>query len=375
MALKNVNRRDADPDLVAINTIRTLSMDAVQVAHSGHPGTPMALAPLVYTLWQRILRFDPDDPSWKDRDRFVLSAGHASMLLYSILFLCGVKAPRRDGPPGEALAVPLEEIRRFRQIDSLTPGHPESGLTAGVETTTGPLGQGAGVSVGMAIGQRWLAARYNRPGFDLFTHRVWVVCSDGDMMEGVSSEAASLAGHLKLDNLCWIYDRNHISIEGSTDLAFSEDTAARFAAYGWHVVHVTDANDTHAIEQALQESRATTGRPTFIVLDSHIAYGAPHKQDDASAHGEPLGEEEVRLTKRFYGWPEDSKFLVPEGVREHLDQTFAAGTRRTAGSTRIWRPNWSACGAGSFRTDGTGICRFSLPTPREWPRGRHPARS
>jgi len=328
-----------DLDLMCINTIRTLAMDAVQAASSGHPGTPMALAPVAYTLWQNRLRFDPEDPLWMDRDRFVLSAGHASMLLYALLHLAGVRAVDTRGGHDGGLAVPLDEIRRFRQLDSRCPGHPEYRLTAGVETTTGPLGQGVGNSVGMAIAARWLAARYNRPGFELFEHDVYAIASDGDLMEGLSHEAASLAGHLKLGNLCWIYDNNRITIEGSTDLALSDDPAARFAGYGWHVEHVRDANDTAALERALDAFQRTVDRPTLIVVDSHIGYGAPQKQDTREAHGEPLGEEEVRGAKRFYGWPEDAKFLVPDGVREH----FAAGIgARCARLRREWTERFAA---------------------------------
>jgi len=310
-----------DLDLLCINTIRTLAMDAVQAANSGHPGTPMALAPVAYTLWQKRLRYDPQDPAWMDRDRFVLSAGHASMLLYALLHLAGVRDVDPEDGSDRGPAVSLDEIRRFRQLDSRCAGHPEYRLAAGVETTTGPLGQGVGNSVGMAIASRWLAARYNRPGFELFTHDVFAIASDGDLMEGVSHEAASLAGHLKLGNLCWIYDNNRITIEGSTALAMSDDPGARFAAYGWHVEHVADANDTAAFERALAAFDRTRDRPTLIVVDSHIGYGAPHKQDTREAHGEPLGEDEVRGAKRFYGWPEDARFLVPDGVQEH----FAAG--------------------------------------------------
>jgi len=310
-----------DLDQLSINTIRTLSMDAVQQAKSGHPGTPMAMAPVVYTLWQRFLRFDPDNPIWPNRDRFVLSVGHASMLLYSMLHLTGVKSVN---PKYEVLGTPavsLDDIRRFRQMDSKCPGHPEYRLTSGVETTTGPLGQGVATSVGMAIASRWMGAHFNRPGFEMFNYDVYALCGDGDMMEGVSSEAASLAGHLKLSNLCWIYDSNRITIEGHTDLAFSEDTATRFMAYGWNVTRVSDANDLEGLARAFSTFKATADRPTFIIVDSHIAYGSPNKQDTAAAHGEPLGDDEVRLTKRAYGWPEDEKFLVPDGVREH----FAAG--------------------------------------------------
>ncbi len=306
---------------LAINTIRTLSMDAVQQAKSGHPGTPMALAPLIYTMWNRALQYDPQDPIWPNRDRFVLSNGHASMLLWSILHLTGVQAVDPDYERLGELAVSLDDIRRFRQLGSKAPGHPEYRWVSGVETTTGPLGQGVATSVGMAMAQKWLANRYNRPGFELFNYHVYAVCGDGCMMEGISSEAASLAGHLGLDNLCWVFDNNHITIEGNTNITFTEDVAARFLAYGWNVLRVGDANDVDRIERALQTFRQTKGRPTFIILDSHIGYGSPHKQDTSEAHGEPLGEEEVRLTKRSYGWPEDAKFFVPDGVYAH----FAAG--------------------------------------------------
>ncbi|MGO9620610.1 MAG: transketolase, partial [Desulfobaccales bacterium] len=318
---------------LAINTIRTLSIDAVQQAKSGHPGTPMALAPLVYTIWNRVLRFDPQDPIWPNRDRFVLSNGHASMLLWSLLYLTGVQAVNADYEILGQPAVTLDDIRRFRQLDSKAPGHPEYHWTSGVETTSGPLGQGIATSVGMAIGQKWLTSRYNRPGFDIFAYDIYAVCGDGCMMEGVGSEAASLASHLGLDNLCWVYDNNHITIEGNTRITFTEDIAARFLGYGWNVLRVGDANDIDRIQNALEIFRQTQGRPTFIILDSHIGYGAPHKQDTAAAHGEPLGDEEVRLVKRFYGWPEDAQFLVPEGVQEH----FAAGIgARGAEARRRW---------------------------------------
>jgi transketolase len=309
-------------DQISINTIRTLAMDAVQQANAGHPGAPMALAPVAYSLWQRVLRFDPSDPIWPNRDRFVLSNGHASMLLYALLYLTGVKNVASDGKITDQPAVSLDEIKRFRQLDSKTPGHPESHLTSGVETTTGPLGQGVANSVGMAISERWLAGYFNKPGYDLFDYNIYAICGDGDMMEGVSGEAASLAGHLKLSNLCWIYDNNRITIEGKTDLAFSEDVASRFHGYGWNVTRVTDANDTAAFLKALDVFHGTHDRPTLIIVDSHIAFGAPHKQDTKEAHGEPLGEEEVRLTKRNYGWPEDAKFLVPDGVMQNLASVF-----------------------------------------------------
>ena len=305
-------------DQLCINTIRTLAMDAVQQANSGHPGTPMALAPVAYVLWQRFLRYDPEDPIWPNRDRFVLSNGHASMLLYGLLHLAGVKAVN---PKYETLgepAVSMDDIKHFRQLDSKCPGHPEYRLTSGVETTTGPLGQGVANSVGMAIAAKWQAAHFNQPDIELFNYKIYAICGDGDMMEGVSGEAASLAGHLKLSNLCWIYDNNNITIEGKTKLAFSEDIASRFMGYGWNVTRVGDANDLELLTRAINVFHQTEDRPTFIIVDSHIAYGAPKKQDTKEAHGEPLGEEEIRGAKRAYGWPEDAKFLVPEGVREHF---------------------------------------------------------
>jgi transketolase len=317
-------------DQLSINTIRTLSMDAVQQANSGHPGTPMALAPVAYCLWHRFLRFDPEDPIWPNRDRFVLSNGHASMLLYSLLHLAGVRAVDPNYETLGQLSVTLDDIKRFRQLGSKCPGHPEYHLVSGVETTTGPLGQGVSNSVGMAISERWLAQYFNRPGYELFNYNVYAICGDGDMMEGVSGEAASLAGHLKLGNLCWIYDNNHITIEGSTDLAFSEDIAARFMGYGWNVARVGDANDLDRLTAAFNFSLNTHDRPTFIIVDSHIAYGAPNKQDTKEAHGEPLGEEEIRLAKRSYGWPEDSKFLIPDGVKEN----FASGIGKRGGELR-----------------------------------------
>jgi transketolase len=310
-----------DLDTLSVNTIRTLAMDAVQQANSGHPGTPMAMAPVVYALWQRRLRFDPEHPIWPDRDRFVLSMGHASMLLYSMLHLTGVKAVNPKYETLGQLSVGLEDIRNFRQLESRCPGHPEYRWTSGIETTTGPLGQGVATSVGMAIAGKWLAAYFNRPGFPMFTYDVYALAGDGCLMEGISSEAASLAGHLQLDNLAWIYDNNRITIEGRTSLAFSEDVATRFISYGWNVTRVGDANDLEMLDRAFATFKKTTGRPTLIIVDSHIGYGAPTKQDTHAAHGEPLGEEEIRATKRFYGWPEDAKFLVPDGVREH----FAAG--------------------------------------------------
>jgi transketolase len=317
-------------DQLAINTIRTLSIDAVQQAKSGHPGTPMALAPLVYTIWNRVLRFDPQDPIWPNRDRFVLSNGHASMLLWSVLYLTGTRAVNADYERRGEPAVTLDDIRHFRQLGSKAPGHPEYHLVSGVEATTGPLGQGIATSVGMAIARKWLASRYNKPGFDLFDYNIYAVCGDGDMMEGVSSEAASLAGHLALDDLCWIYDNNHITIDGKTKITFTEDVAARFLAYHWNVLRVGDANDLKSIEEALAVLRKTEGRPTLIILDSHIGYGSPHKVDTSAAHGEPLGEDEVKLVKRAYHWPENAKFLVPDGVIEH----FTGGIGQRGGKAR-----------------------------------------
>src|ERR1700731_4826066 len=335
MSVAQVLNAKTDPrwDQLCINTIRTLSIDAVQQANSGHPGTPMALAPLVYTLWNRVMNFDPRDPIWPDRDRFVLSNGHASMLLWSVLHLTQTQAVNAEYETLGKPSVTLDDIRHFRQLGSKAPGHPEYHFVSGVETTTGPLGQGVATSVGMAIAQKWLANRYNQPGFEIFNYNIYTVCGDGCLMEGIGSEAASLAAHLGLNNLCWIYDNNHITIEGNTRIAFTEDVATRFLGYGWNVLRVGDANDTGRIEHAIEVFRKTKGRPTFIVLDSHIGYGSPHKQDTAEAHGEPLGEEEVRLTKRGYGWPEGPKFLVPEGVYDH----FKAGIgSRGAESRKNW---------------------------------------
>jgi len=322
-------------DLLAINTIRTLSMDAVQQARSGHPGTPMALAPVAYCLWQRFLRFDPADPIWPNRDRFILSNGHASMLLYSLLHLTGVREVTRQYEVLDRLSITLDDIKRFRQLDSKCPGHPEYRWTSGIETTTGPLGQGVATSVGLAVAAQWLAAHFNQPGAELFDYNVYAICGDGDMMEGISSEAASLAAHWKLSNLCWIYDNNKITIEGHTDWAFTEDVATRFIGYGWNVTRVGDANDLAMLSRAFEVFERSSDRPTLIIVDSHIAYGAPNKQDTSAAHGEPLGEDEIRLAKRNYGWPEDAKFFVPEGVREH----FAQGIGRRG---RALREAWQA---------------------------------
>jgi transketolase len=356
----------AQLDQLSINCIRTLSMDAVQHAKSGHPGTPMALAPLIYTLWNRVMRFDPQDPIWPNRDRFVLSNGHASMLLWSVLHLTGTRAVNAEYERLGQPAVSLDDIRHFRQLGSKAPGHPEYHLVLGVEATTGPLGQGIANSVGTAIAEAWLAGRYNRPDFKIFDYDIYAVCGDGCMMKGVGAEAASLAGHFALDNLCWICDNNHITIEGNTRITFTEDVAARFLGYGWNVLRLGDANDIDRIEQALAIFRETKHRPTFIILDSHIGYGAPHKHDTAAAHGEPLGEEEIRLAKRFYGWPEDAKFLVPDAVREH----FAAGI-----GTRGWeaRRQWTEVFA-AYRAKYPGLAteidliqRRELP--QDWDKG------
>ncbi len=321
-------------DTLCVNTIRTLAIDAVQKANSGHPGAPMGLAPVAYCLWQEFLRYDPEDPKWLNRDRFVLSNGHASMLLYAMLHLAGVREVSENGEVLKELAVPMEEIKRFRQLGSGTPGHPESHITTGVETTTGPLGQGVGNSLGMAIGSKWLAATFNRPGFAVFDYDIYALCSDGDLMEGMGGEAASLAGHLALANLCWIYDHNRVTLDGPAKWSFSEDVATRFVGYGWNVTRVADANDLEMLARAFEVFKHTSDRPTLIIVDSHIGYGSPHKQDTNAAHGEPLGEEEVRLVKKFYGWPEDAKFVVPEGVREH----FQEGMGKRGGEARA---RWS----------------------------------
>ena len=311
-------------DQLCINTIRTLSIDAVQQANSGHPGAPMGLAPVVYTLWQEFLRYDPTDPGWPNRDRFVLSAGHASMLLYSMLHLAGVRKVNEKGEVQKELSVSMDEIKRFRQLGSRTPGHPESHLTSGVETTTGPLGQGIGNSVGMAIAGKWLAANFNQPGYEIFDFNVYSVCGDGDMMEGVGGEAASLAGHLGLANLCWIYDNNRVTLDGPASWSFSEDVMTRFVGYGWNVTRVADANNLLTLSRAYKTFLNTKDKPTLIVVDSHIGYGSPHKQDSYEAHGEPLGEAEVKLAKENYGWPVDAKFLVPDGVYKQFQDGVGA---------------------------------------------------
>src|SRR4030088_1091096 len=326
-------------DTLCINTIRTLAIDAVEKANSGHPGAPMGLAPVAYCLWQEFLRYDPADPIWPNRDRFVLSNGHASMLLYAMLHLAEVREVDENNQVLDELEVPMEELKRFRQLGSRTPGHPESHITSGIETTTGPLGQGVGNSVGMAIAGKWMAANFNRPDFEIFDYNVYAMCSDGDLMEGVGSEAASLAGHLKLSNLCWIYDHNSITLDGPADWSFSEDVMTRFVGYGWNVTRVVDANDLEMLGRAFDTFLKTTDRPTLIVVDSHIGYGSPHKQDSNAAHGEPLGEEEVRLVKKFYGGAEGGKFLVPEGVREHFREGIVKRGRELRGQ---WQKLYSA---------------------------------
>ena len=350
-----------DIDTVCVNTIRTLSMDAVQKAKSGHPGTPMGLAPAAYTLWNQVLRYDPADPNWPNRDRFVLSAGHASMLLYSLIHLAGVKAVNEHEQPGAA-ALTIDDLKQFRQAGSKTPGHPEYRMTSGVETTTGPLGQGCGNSVGMAIAQRYMADRYNKPGYPMFDWHVYVMAGDGDMNEGVASEAASTAGHLALSNLTWIYDSNQITIEGSTELAFTEDVSARFAAYGWHTIEVPDVNDMAAVRRALDEAKATTDRPSFIRVHSHIGFGAPHKEGTKEAHGEPLGDDEIKGAKRNYGWPEDAQFLVPDGVYRH----FADGIgQRGATAHAEWAKLFE-----SYRRDYPDLAReLDMINQHELPEG------
>jgi transketolase len=349
-------------DQLCINTIRTLSIDAIQAANSGHPGTPMAMAPVAYELWQRFLRFDPEDPIWPNRDRFVLSAGHASMLLYSLLHLARVKAVDPDYETLGELSVKLEDIKHFRQLDSKAAGHPEYRWTSGVETTTGPLGQGVATSVGMAIASKWLAAHLNRPGFEMFDYDVYVLAGDGDLMEGVSYEAASMAGHLRLSNLCWIYDNNRITIDGSTALTFSDDVATRFIGQGWNVTRVGDANDLELLGRAFEIFKREDDRPTLIIVDSHIGYGAPEVQDTAKAHGEPLGEDEVRIAKRNYGWPQDAQFLIPDGVVEH----FAAGVGARG---RALREQWEQL-LGHYRGEHPELAdRLERMQRRELPEG------
>lgn len=349
-------------DQLCINTIRTLSIDGVQQANSGHPGAPMGLAPVVYELWQKYLKYDPANPVWPNRDRFVLSAGHASMLLYSTLHLTGVRACTLEGEVLKEPAISMEEIKRFRQLDSKTPGHPESHITSGVETTTGPLGQGAGNSVGMAIASKWLAANYNQPGFEVFDFKTYAVCGDGDLMEGVASEAASLAGHLRLGNLCWIYDNNHVTLDGPASWSFSEDVMTRFLGYGWNVTRVADANDLMMLARAYETFLKTTDRPTLIVVDSHIGYGSPHKQDSYEAHGEPLGPEEVKLTKDNYEWPDDAKFFVPDGVYQHFNDGIG---KRGGDAHAQWVKLW-----GDYKTKFPELARqLELMQRRELPEG------
>ena len=324
----------SDLDLLSINTIRTLAIDAIQKAKSGHPGTPMGMAPVAYALWQNRLNFDPAAPVWPNRDRFLLSAGHASMLLYALLHLTRTQAVNAKYETIGRPSVTLDDIKSFRQLDSACPGHPEYHLTSGVEATTGPLGQGVAMSVGMAMAERWLAAYFNRPDFEVVDWRTYALCGDGCMMEGISGEAASLAGHLGLRKLCWIYDSNRVTLAGPTTLTFTEDVATRFLGFGWNVLHVRDANDEHEVLSALDLAAGELSRPTLIIVESHIGYGAPHKHDSFEAHGEPLGDEEVRLTKRFFGWPEDAQFLVPDGVYQHFAEGI--GTRGAAKHAR-WR--------------------------------------
>ena len=350
-------------DALCINTIRTLAMDAVQAAKSGHPGTPMALAPVAYTLWQEVLRFDPANPLCPGRDRFVLSNGHSSMLLYSLLHLTRTQAVTADYQPTGKVSVTLEDIKGFRQLNTRCPGHPEYHWTSGIETTTGPLGQGLATSVGMAMAERWLAAHYNRPGFDLFNYRVWSVCGDGCMMEGISGEAASLAGHLKLSNLCWIYDNNHITIEGRTDLAYNDDVGTRFLGYGWNVLRVSDANDVDLLRRAYAMAAATSGRPTLIIVDSKIGWGAPTKEDTSSAHGEPLGDAEIAGTKKFYRWPEQPKFFVPDGVMDRFAQGIGA---RGASLTKEWNAKFAEY-TKAFPKEAQEICDMeSRKLPAGW---------
>jgi transketolase len=334
--------------LLSVNTIRTLAMDAVQKANSGHPGTPMALAPAAFVLWDRHLRHNPANPQWPNRDRFILSNGHASMLLYSLLYLTGYD-------------LTLEELKNFRQWGSRTPGHPEYGLTPGVETTTGPLGQGVANSVGMAIAERWLAAHFNRDPQKVIGYRVYTFCGDGDLMEGVSQEAASIAGHLGLSNLIWIYDNNRITIEGHTALAFSDDVAGRFLSYHWNVLRVGDANDLELIDVAIQNAKKEQAQPSLIIVDSHIAWGAPNKHDTSAAHGEPLGEEEIRLTKKAYGWPPDEHFLVPPEVLSYMRKAVDRGKR--------WEREWNEVLTDFRRSDSALADEWDMLQHGELPRG------
>ncbi|MEN1679768.1 MAG: transketolase [Planctomycetota bacterium] len=361
MATATAEPTTGDLTTTAINTIRTLSMDGVQAANSGHPGTPMALAPVTFKLWADVLNYDPAAPLWPGRDRYVLSCGHASMLIYSMIHLAGIKKVDHAGNVTGEPALSLDDLKNFRQLGSLTPGHPEVHHTTGVETTTGPLGQGCGNSVGMAMAERWMAARYNKPGFDLFDYNVYVQCSDGDLMEGVACEAASLAGHLKLSNLCWIYDDNRITIEGKTDLAFSEDVATRFKGLGWNVVTVDDANDLGAFGKAIDTFKQTDDAPTIIIVKSVIGWGAPNKADTSGAHGSPLGDDEIKLTKEAYGWPADEKFLVPDGVKEHFTETLGA---RGAAAREAWDASFAKYQAehADLGAELTALFAGELPT-------------
>jgi transketolase len=353
---------EAELDRVAINTIRTLSIDAIQKANSGHPGTPMGIAPVAYGLWQNLLNFDPADPIWPNRDRFILSAGHASMLLYSLLHLTKVQAVNHDYEQVGHPSVSLDDIKSFRQLDSACPGHPEYHWTSGVEATTGPLGQGVAMSVGMAMGEAWLASYFNRPGYDIVDWRTYSLCGDGCMQEGVASEAASMAGHLKLGKLCWIYDSNRVTIEGHTSVSFTESVATRFLAYGWSVQHVRDANEAKEVMGAFNLALGEKDRPTLIIIESHIGYGAPHKQDSPEAHGEPLGPDEVKATKAFYGWPEDAQFLVPDGVYDH----FANGVGKR-GATK--NAEWKALFAAYAKEYPDLAAQFDAMQKRELPAG------
>ena len=355
-----MNSQTASIEELAIDTIRTLSMDAVQAANSGHPGTPMALAPVAYEIWANFLRYDPANPQWANRDRFVLSCGHASMLLYSLIHLTGVQEIDKNGKHTGKPAITLENIEKFRQIDSPCAGHPEFGYATGIETTTGPLGQGVGNSVGMAIASKHLSAKYNKPDAVLFDYNTYVLCSDGDLMEGISTEAASIAGHLKLDNLCWVYDDNKITIEGHTDLAFSENVQQKFEGLGWSVMTVTNANDLDSIGKAFEKFNKTTGKPTLIILKSVIGFGSPHKAGTHSAHGSPLGEDEIKLTKKAYGWPEEAKFLVPDDVPEHFAETLG---KRGAQEYSDWQKVWAQYSA-KYKTEAAevdAIIKHELP--------------
>lgn len=354
---------------LAIDTIRTLSMDAVQAANSGHPGTPMALAPVAFQVWTEAMSYDPAEPLWPNRDRFVLSCGHASMLLYSVLHLVGVKATDKHGKVLDRPAIRLEDIKNFRQLNSPCAGHPEYGEAAGIETTTGPLGQGVGNSVGLAIASKWLGATYNRPGFDVIDYDTYVVCSDGDLMEGVSNEAASLAGHLQLSNLCWIYDDNRITIEGHTDLAFSENVAKRFRGLGWNTVEVGDANDLAALSQALQSFKDCQDKPTLIVVRSIIGFGSPNKADTSGAHGSPLGDDEIKLTKKSYGWPENEKFLVPTEVPEFFQSTVAQKGAQASGE---WASNFAKYKSAFAKEAAELEAIFAGKLPQGWDSGLKP---